>query len=51
MSFMYDFFMTIFQIMSILIIPFLMVMSAAAFVDWIADAKLHKLIKRGLPPR
>jgi len=51
MSFMYNFFMTIFQIMSILIIPFLMVMSVAAFVDWIADAKLHKLIKRGLPPR
>jgi len=51
MAFLYNIFFTIFQLMSILIIPFLMIMSVVAFVDWIADAKLHKLVKRGLPPR
>lgn len=44
-------FMFIFKTMGYLIVPVLMVLSVVAFVDWLADVKLHKLAKRGLNER
>ena len=51
LTFISNFLFFIFQTMSILIIPVILVTGSVVIADWIADIKLLKEQKRNLPPR